>query len=252
MTTAGADGFQPHEINVDVPSSLSPQLIADLTNLRDNVRTTFAWASNIATDLVRKKLNSGELPGNDRHGELAYHAKVMSAVFDKRASWLVSTVHTNVSSPFDMRKSEFSPEVLVRYLATMKPPPPPMSGAVEFVRRNSDSMRNGSLTSGTEVHFWCAATFYKYDKHTKAIDASLQTFQISLKATHYVVKGEPNSPQSSSVSNLWGRTLPDIEMIKIEPIFAGVQYDFSNKTFQQLKPAVEGSLYKLAAVQIRE
>lgn len=252
ITSTGADGLQPHEVNVDIPFPLSPKLIVDLSDLRDNVRTTFAWASNVATDLVRKKRSSGELPRTDRHGELAYHAKVMSAVFDKRASWLISSVNTNISSPFDIRKSDFSPEVLVRYLSTMKPPPPPMSGAVEFVRRTSNSIRNGSLTAGTEVMFGAAAIFYKFDKYTNTIDASIQTFQISLKATRFVVKGEPTESHSPSLGIRWGRTLPDVEMIKIEPVFASVQYEFSSKTFEHLKPTIEKYLYDLAAAQVRD
>lgn len=266
ITQPSDDGFRRHEYFVNYPNNPPANLISRSNQLRDNVRATFAWAHTIATDQVRRRLADGQLGRNDGHAELGYRAKVVNHVLRNNASsWLTPTLTSNVDTAMDIKKDDFKDQ-LYDLLRGMQPSPPVTSGAKEFLAAATKATKDGSLGDGTTVHFWHSLAFFKYDPVTRTIDAGLQTFHISLKVERYTIT--PKKPKESSLEMsaastdssgtsasphkamvpLWPSKEEPVHMIKIEPIFTAVQYDFNDDMFEKSKSDIMNKIAELRHV----
>lgn len=81
------------------------------------------------------------------------------------------------------------------------------------------------------MSFWLAAAYFTYDKRLEVIRASIQVFDIALKATHHLV----DSPASSFFSAVSS----PVEMIRIEMNLSVTLYRLNNKTFELVKVDIE-------------
>lgn len=240
------DSSHKHELLIDMPSQLPEDIRLHLSNLQKGTRLTLSWASNICTTQVHRVRENGQLEEGNTHGEAVYRAKVLTTVLDQRASWLTPTARSIINSPFDLPKSELTPDVFNTYLSSLTPTPPPSSGAGKFLQQCTRSILSGGYKNGTTAHFAYSQVLFTYDRFAHNIDASIQVFEITLKATHFAKDMPAPEPQQTKIMSFLSPAPVVIDMITIEPIFSSVQYEFQSSSFKGLSSTVEKSRDEMA------
>lgn len=238
-TDMGAD-FRQHEIYINLPDPLPDNFRTELIALQENVRTAFSWATNIAIDLVRKKLEAGQLPADDKHAQSAYRAKVITSVFSQRAAWLSQNEHTDINNPIDVKRTDFNVNYLLNDLSQLRPAPPGWAGIADVLKSYGESVKSNLSKDITKLFYWLAIAYFTFDAATRKIGVDIEISDIEVKTTRHNQDSLGQTPHAVVV-----------DMVKVEPTFAAVQYGFNNETFEKLKDSIQKTLHDMALVNVR-
>lgn len=218
--------------------------VQQLSLLRENLRLTIFWARNIAQKRVSERLTSGEPLAGDVHGKDIHFSKVMSAVFEKRATWLIPSVQTNMSKSFNIPRDISAPERLLTHLEV-----PHTLGLRAFAQSTIQKISN--FRNSKTVCYRDSVVFLNFDPYTKSFEARLQTLELSLKVTYSVYGGMIRDMVEfirraarrwhillQFVDRILSLILVWVDVIYVEPEIATVQYEFLNDTFMEMEDTV--------------
>lgn len=123
IVSPGTD-FVRREVHINFPATLTDETSAQFVALQENMSLFYSWATNMVTDMVKRKLEEGKLPEGDRFTESSFRAKVMSLVFQTQSPWLISGISSDVGEVIRTKVSEFKVEPLLQLGQQLRPTPP--------------------------------------------------------------------------------------------------------------------------------
>ncbi|RPB06669.1 hypothetical protein P167DRAFT_583705 [Morchella conica CCBAS932] len=234
------------EVQNNFPTNMPERNVQQLSLLREKLRLTIFWARNIAQKRVSERLTSGELLAGDVRGKDIHFSKVMSAVFEKRATWLIPSVQTNMSKSFNIPRDISALERLLTHLGV-----PHTLGLRAFAQSTIQKINSSNFRSSKTVSYRDSVVFLNFGPYTKSFEARLQTLELSLKVTYSVYGGMIRDMVEfirraarrwhillQFVDRILSLILVWVDVIYAEPEIATVQYEFLNDTFMEMKDTV--------------